>query len=254
MTAPYGTTPGGAGDLGGDTGDLSVTSGEFRRRQYSTAPEWTGPGYQGGPPVGVGTRTGRRWRRKHTLGCFGSLVAIVVLGVGIQLAFTPWAVHIGGSFTPMMRWTGVAEAHTASGASYAVQLTINANNLSQHACSQYGCDDFHGTLTVCTAAGMYTFTNVSGTVGGWLSTDGQDMNVSFSHGSTTADRGLLGYLRGTWHGKVYQATDAGYLDRDFQPDGTPRTSVGSAVAADAATLAFQPGDFTSACKQVARGG
>jgi hypothetical protein len=76
------------------------------------------------------------------------------------------------------------------------------------------------------------------------------MTIEFSHGSVVSDKGLQGTLRGTWHGKVYQANDGGYLDRDFASNGTPRTEVTSPDAKDAVTLPFQPGDFTTACDSV----
>jgi hypothetical protein len=251
MTTPYGTAPGATGD-----GDPNVTDGADYRRPYSTAPEWSGPsGYTGIPrPAGTGVRTGRRWRRKHTLGCFGTLIAAVVFVVLLQVLFTPWAMHIGDSFTPLMSWSGVAEGRSATGSSYAVQLNISANNLSQHSCSGVGgCDDFHGTIVVCTAAGQYTMGNVSGKVGGWLSTNGQQMSVSFSGRRNTPTQYLLGNLHGTWHGKVYQATDGGYLDRNFKPDGTPRTVFSTVDANDTTSLAFRPGNFDTACAQVKRG-
>jgi hypothetical protein len=199
----------------------------------------------------AGQGTGRRWKRKHTLGCFGTLVAIVVLVLVIQILVTPWAFHIGGSFTPMMRWTGVAEGSARNGGgTYAMQIQIVANQLNDHACDQFGCDDFHGSAAVCTAAGEHRFTNISGKVGGWTSVDGQKMSVDIAHGTTTIDRNMQLVLTGTWHGKVYQANDKGYLVRDFDITGVPRPAVGSAQLSDAVQLAFQPGNFAALCAQV----
>lgn len=260
MTTPYGTPPG-TGD-----GEPSVTSGGTFPRPYGTAPEWSGvstppgapvqpgfgPGFGPGAGRGVRVRPGRRWRRKHTLGCFGSLVALVLLVLILQILITPWAFHIGNTFTPLMHWSGVSQARTANGASYAVQLNITANDIGEHACSQNGCDDFHGSMVVCTAAGKFSFNNISGKVGGWLSTDGQDMSVSFSGKRGQPTDGLLGFLHGTWHGAVYQATDGGYLDRNFNPDGTARRVFTSPDPKQTASFTFQQGNFDSACAQVER--
>lgn len=257
MTNPYDPQP--PSGYYPPTGDPSLPGGTVPTQPY-------GPPSQFGSPPGFGGTTapgrggfggrlpgvGRPWRRRHTLGCFGSLVALALLVLVIQVAFTPWAFHIGGTFTPLMNWTGVATGHTPSGSSYAVRLSLQANTISDRACSQYGCDDVHGTVDVCTSAGQYTFINMSGKVGGWLSTDGQKMTIGFSHGKDPSTRNLEGTLTGTWHGKVYQASDGGYLDRDFDTNGTPRTEVTSADPHDAATLAFQPGDFTAACDSVKR--
>jgi hypothetical protein len=221
---------------------------------WSPAPpqqQWVpvSPGRQ--PPYG-GPRAvpGRRWKRKHTLGCLGSLIALVILVAAIQILITPWAFHIGSKFTPGMSWTGVAVGHSPAGQPFAARLTIQANTLDRHSCSQAGCDDFHGRMDVCTAAGRYSFTNVSGTVGGWRSTDGQTMKFRVAHGTTPATRYLQMDFTGTWHGRVYQSSDEGNLVYGFLPTGGPRTEVTSANPADAVALAFQPGDFDKACASV----
>src|SRR5215467_2920089 len=138
MTTPYGTAPGAMGD-----GEPSVTSGGSFPRPYGTAPEWSGvspppavpvgPGAGPGVGPGIAVRPARRWRRKHTLGCFGSLIALTLAVIILQVLITPWAMHIGNTFTPLMHWSGIAQARTANGASYAVQLNIAANNISEHA-------------------------------------------------------------------------------------------------------------------------
>jgi len=192
----------------------------------------------------------RRWKRKHSLGCFGSLILLVVLGVLIQVLFTPWAFHIGGSFTPSMRWTGVAEGQAPDGSAYAMQIKLAANNVSQHACSSRGCDDFHGTASVCTAAGEFQLKNLLGQVGGWTSIDGQKMTLSIAQGTTNADQYLLLRLTGTWHGAVYQANDEGYLVRAFNPNGTLRAAVPVEQQSNAVALAFKPGDFAALCAKV----
>jgi hypothetical protein len=203
------------------------------------------------PYPGVPAPGGRRWKRRHTIGCFGTLILIVVLGVGIQVLFTPWAYHLGGRFSPSMKWSGVAVGTAPrGGGTYAVRLNLRANNLAQHDCSSRGCDDFAGTMEVCTAAGEFSFTQLSGTVGGWLTVNGQKMHLDGRFGTTAADRGLLFVFDGVWHGQTYQASDDGYLVYSFNPDGTPRAGLTSAHTADAVPLAFRTGDFTKLCQQV----
>jgi hypothetical protein len=194
---------------------------------------------------------GRRWRRKHSLGCLGSLVVLAILVVGLQVLITPWAFHLGGSFTPSMSWTGVAEGTAPHGGGrYAVQIKIVANTLSEHACSQDGCDDLHGSASVCTATGEFGFRNVTGKVGGWSSVDGQKMSLGITHGTNTADRNMQFELTGTWHGAAYQANDEGFLVRGFDAAGRPRPEVSPELQSNAVALTFEPGDFGSLCAKI----
>ena len=208
----------------------------------------TQPTYGVPTPPTFSTRR-RRFKKRH--GFLGLLVVLLIV-ILVQVLIAPWAFHIGGSFTPLGNWTGAAQGKAPNGDRYAVQLDLQMYLLNDHPCSQLGgCDDFHGTMTVCTKAGRYTLQNMSGKVGGWLSTDGQTMRFSFAPGRNNKDYHLLGQvigdMQGVWHGKVYQATDEGYLERDFKPDGTPRSVVTSADPKQAVALAFQPGNFDAMC-------
>jgi hypothetical protein len=235
---------------GGPTAPTGPAAPTWGGPAQPTAPTW---GVPTPPTVATGTRRGRRFRKRHS---FLLLFGVILLLVIVQVIVAPWAFHIGGKFTPLGNWTGAAQGKAPSGDRYAVQIQLEFNTLQDRACSQTGgCDDFHGTLLFCTKAGQYKITNMSGQLHGWLSTEGRTMNVDFQPDRKDSQQvqQVLGVFRGTWHGDVYQATDGGYLERDFGSNGVPRTVVTTADPKQSVTLAFQPADFNAMCAALKSG-
>jgi hypothetical protein len=182
------------------------------------------------------------------LGCFGSLLVIALGAVLVWVLLAPWSLHIGGQFTPLGRWSGVGRAHTPDDGDFGIQLNLAVSG--RHSCSRLTgkCTDFEGNAVICTKAGRYTFTRLDGSVGGYLSLDGQPMTLLITHGSATHYLKLQ--LNGTWHGPAYDASDGGYLTYSFNPDGTPRAAVSSPDPAKAAQVSIRPGDFTALCHSI----
>jgi len=191
-------------------------------------------------------------RRFGRLGCLGTLVLLVVLALAVEVFSAPWALHLGGGFNPLERWSGIARAHTPDGGDFGIQLNLTVNGLDHRSCSRLTgrCRDLRGNAVICTKAGRFTFNNLDGSVDGYWSIDGQPMIVSIGHGSTTLTRYQSLTFTGTWRGPAYEASDGGYLSRDFAPDGTARREVGSADPTKAVRFAFQPGDFTALCHTI----
>jgi hypothetical protein len=206
--------------------------------------------YPAGPPP-TSTPAPRRRRRFGRLGCLGSLVVVLLLAVVVGVFVTgPWALHIGGQFTPLWRWSGISRAHSPDGSDVGIQLNLSVRG--RPSCSRLtgACSNLRGNAVVCTKAGRFGFSNLDGTVGGYLSTDGQPMTITFGHGDTTLTRYLSVTLKGTWHGSAYDASDGGYLARAFAPDGSPRTAVTSPDPAKAAAVSIRPGDFAALCRGI----
>ncbi|TML33501.1 MAG: hypothetical protein E6G35_00430 [Actinobacteria bacterium] len=194
----------------------------------------------------------RRRRRVGPLGCLGTLVLIAVVALAVEVFSAPWALHLGGGFNPLERWSGIARAHTPDGGDVGIQLNLKVNALDRRSCSRLTgrCSDFGGTAVICTRAGRFTLSRVDGSVDGYWSIDGQPMTVSMTHGTMTPARYLSLTFTGTWHGPAYEASDGGYLSRDFLPDGNARSQVGSVDPAKAVRFALQPGDFTALCHTI----
>lgn len=232
---PQGSPPGQPTYGGGSTPDWN-----------NVPPAGGGPGQFTGRGAGGGRK--RRWRHRHT---FLSLIVLVVLVALVQVLLTPWAFHIAGKFTPTGHWSGVAQGKTASGQRFAVQLNLISDDMGRHACSsQGGCEDFHGTAVICTAAGRYTFNNLSGEVGGWLSLNGQNMVLDLDQSKPGPTRNLQATLRGKWSNVGWDASDGGYLARDFLASGVPQTQLGSPKQSDAVALDFRPGNIDALCRGV----
>ena len=100
----------------------------------------------------------RRRRRVGPLGCLGSLVLIVVVALAVEVFSAPWALHLGGGFNPLERWSGIARAHTPDGGDFGIQLNLKVNALDRRSCSRLTgrCSDFGGTAVICTRAGRFT--------------------------------------------------------------------------------------------------
>jgi hypothetical protein len=179
-------------------------------------------------------------------------LAVVVIG-GLRVITGPYSLHIGGSFTPLGTWSGVAKGVTPAGDPYAIQLNLSTPRVGRAGCFAHSCTEFDGTGAVCTKKAVYKFTGLdaSGPLGAWWSLDGREMTVGLDDlQAPGSPQSTSVTLRGTWHGPVYQATDGGYLTDVFASDGSARTSTSSPNAADSASFAFRPGDFAALCRQV----
>jgi hypothetical protein len=178
------------------------------------------------------------------------LLGVVIAVAAVQVLVTPWAFHMGERISILGRWSGSAVAQGTNGGRYAIQLNLRFRPLGDQACSPSGCSDFQGSAVICTPAGIFTFTNLGGKTGGWWSTNGQPISVDITHGSTPATRYLQASIKGIWRGTGINATDGGYLARDFLPDGTPRVQLPPADPADAVPLTFSLGNFAARCRSV----
>jgi len=180
------------------------------------------------------------------------LGAAAVLAVGVFAVTEPYAFHIGGGFTPLGRWTGVAEGTGPGATRYAVELNLQAP-VPGRECSSNGCAKFVGTAVVCTRKVRLTYAGLHADGSGWLSLDGHPMTVVLSspspHQVTAADV----ELHGAWQGPAYVASDVGSLTSDYDSSGEPRTQVPGFDPKAAVHLTFRPGDFDTLCRAVQAG-
>ena len=66
--------------------------------------------------------------------CLLTILLLLVLGVavvyGVTLITSPWAIHIGGSTTPLLHWDGYGEGVTPAGTHVAVALSLGPRQAS----------------------------------------------------------------------------------------------------------------------------
>ena len=201
-------------------------------------------------------RFGRR--RRGRFGCLGLLVILVIVVIAVFIVPNPWALHIGGRFTPLESWQGYGAVQASNGGHYELYLNLaggvanagrDGSNLS---CSGRGCDSLSGSAKLCTQSGQtYTF-RVSGAVHSWLSTDGAATSVDLTNSPPLPD-GWVVALHGVWHGPALELSSPdNSFTEVFTPRGAIRTVTSTADAGTAHTTIRYgtTGDFTAACHQL----
>ena len=243
------------------------------------------PGYQTGPGPGSGSgygpdgvptpygpygpmpnlggrmprgRFGGRRRGCLGCGCLPLLGIIVLVVIAIYIVPNPWALHIGGRFTPMETWQGYGTVQASNGGHYVLYLNLrgglaNGGERGHLSCSGRGCDSLFGTGKLCTQAGQtYTF-EVNGAVHSWWSTDGAATSVDLTNSPPLPDGWVVAW-HGAWHGPALQLSspDDSFTEV-FTPRGAIRTVTSTADAGTAQTTVRYgtDGDFTAACRRLA---
>ncbi|MGC2195685.1 MAG: hypothetical protein WA628_13485 [Terriglobales bacterium] len=149
------------------------------------------------------------------------LVLILALIYGAIVLLNPWAIHIGGRWTPLLIWTGTGKLVTASGA-YPLMVTPSP--------SPYGSrlrldglratSGFSGWGWLCTPQGTTVRLRVSGMIyGAWRSTDGAQLEFRLieriKNFPTIQDGGYVD-LFGYWHGPQLVMDDRGEWSAPFR--------------------------------------
>jgi hypothetical protein len=185
------------------------------------------------------------------------LVLVIVLAV-LYVAPNPWALHIGGRFTPAETWEGYGEVHASNGGRYVLYLNLrggllNSTDDGSLSCSGRGCDSLGGHANLCTTSGKtYTFF-LYGDVDSWWSTDGAQTTVDLTNSPPLPD-GWVVALRGAWHGPNLQlASPDNSWTEVFTPAGAIRTTTSTADAGMATTtISYGSHDaFEAACEALA---
>ncbi|MGE5287828.1 MAG: hypothetical protein ACM3ML_11600 [Micromonosporaceae bacterium] len=175
---------------------------------------------------------------------------------------SPWVLHIGGTFTPTMSWSGYGMVTDSNGGRYLLYTDFRAGYLLAtkeirgSACSGFGCDNLRGTARLCTVSGTETFA-LTGDVHSWLRTEGARTDLSFTGGKPKPlPAGWLVAMRGTWHGPALAvASPDNSFTEVFTPRGAIRT-VTSTADAGTARVTLRPGSaaaFSRACRSLAGG-
>jgi hypothetical protein len=70
-----------------------------------------------------------RFRRRR-LGCLGALILVVIVLAVVYTLPNPWALHIGGRFTPTESWQGYGAVAASNGGRYELYLDLRGGLLS----------------------------------------------------------------------------------------------------------------------------
>ena len=105
------------------------------------------------------------------------LVAVVGGAVfyAVVVVLDPWALHIGGRFTPFLTWQGSGKLVTKSGSQYPLYVYFYpSSHFSQlHMDGLRPTGGVQGSAWLCTSRGVTQRLTLSGTIyGGWRSTEG----------------------------------------------------------------------------------
>lgn len=189
------------------------------------------------------------------------LLLIVGLAlVAVSVVPTPWALHIGGPFTPLGSWSGYGAVQASNGGRYVLFIQFHGGIIGRHgrtSCSGRGCTNMFGTATLCTESGKtHTFT-LDGEVHGWWTTDGSRTTIQLTGG--TPDRlpsGWVVALHGSWDGPALslESPDNSFT-KVFTPAGAIRRVTSTADQGTARTTLRSGSEsaFALACHSLLAG-
>jgi hypothetical protein len=206
-------------------------------------------------------RRDRPWRQPRRFGCLGLLVLLVFVLIFVDVLPTPWALHIGGRFTPLGSWEGYGQVMASNGGRYVLSANLRGGLVGSDGrpdCSmQGGCDTLHGSAKMCAENGTTYSFSLSGAVHSWLSTNGAKTDIDLTGGSPTPlPDGWVVAFHGIWHGPVLAlASPDNSFTEVFTRRGAIRTTTSTADAGTA-TVTLQYGsaaDFSRACHTLAAG-
>ncbi len=201
----------------------------------------------------------RQRRRRHIW--IRLLLILIVVFLLVDVVPTPWALHIGGRFTPLSTWDGYGPVRATDGGKYVLFTHLQGGIFGTRGrvdCDgRGGCNNLHGSAKLCTEGGStYTFA-LTGAVHSWWRTDGARSTIDLTGGSPTAlPDGWVVAFHGFWHGPALAlASPDNSFTEVFTPRGAIRHVTSTADAGGATvTLRYGSSDaFTSACRALAAG-
>jgi hypothetical protein len=163
-------------------------------------------------PVTVGGNSPSRSKRRGC-GCIPGVTGVLIFTIAAMLLVKPWAVHIGGRWTPALVWHGVGKLQSTSGAKYGIFLDLSMSS------GRDGRRDFMGTAKICTQQGDIYPLAVDGYLKrAWLDVEGKQVVFYLSNPKEARPR-LNFSLLGAWHGRELSLDDKGSMAMSFSPDG-----------------------------------
>jgi len=153
-------------------------------------------------------------RKKTGGGCLGSVGGAIVAVLVVSLLLNPWALHMGGRWTPALTWHGVGNLHSSTGAAYGLYMEVMLRGGTG-----VRSRNLQGTAKLCTLQGQVYPLTVSGYLRrAWLDADGKPVTFSF-YSPKDAQPVLRFDLLGSWKGQELVLDDKGTMAMSFSVDG-----------------------------------
>ena len=148
------------------------------------------------------------------------LVLGLALVYGVIVATGPWALHIGGRWTPLLYWSGSGKLVTKHGTYPLYVFFFPSAHFSQlHLDGLRPTGGVQGSGWICTSPGVTQYLKLSGTIyGGWRSTEGSLMNFRLLEPNILDVGQRRGYfdLYGRWQGPQLVMNDRGSPGSTFR--------------------------------------
>ena len=198
-----------------------------------------------------------RFRRRHP---WIMLLFVLVIATAATLVPTPWALRIGGRFTPTLTWDGLGPLQASNGGHYLLFADLHggafAPGFHGHSCSRFGCVTLYGTAKLCSRSGVESL-KVQGKVNGWLHTDGARTTFDLTSAAPEPlPSGWVVAFHGRWDGPdlVLDSPDNSFTEL-FTPEGRIRhiTSTADAGTAHLRLSYGSEAEFKQACQVLQAG-
>jgi hypothetical protein len=160
-------------------------------------------------------------RRSPLAKLFGVLVLGGALLYAVVVLTGPWALHIGGRWTPLLTWQGAGKLLTKGGIEYPLYVSFYpSSHFSRlHMDGQRPTGGLQGSGWLCTSRGVTQRLELSGTIyGGWRSTEGSLMAFRLLEPKIIDIGQGQGYfdLVGRWRGPELVMDDGGHVGNPFR--------------------------------------
>jgi hypothetical protein len=184
-------------------------------------------------------------KKRRGCGCLGSVGGAIVFVLAVMIFLNPWALRMGGRWTPALTWHGVGKLQSTNGASYGLfmEVTLSLRRGRGH--------NLQGTAQLCTPQGEIFPLTVDGYLQrAWLDADGKA--VTFYFRSLKGAQPRLNFsLFGSWQGQMLVLDDKGNMAMSFAADGRAKGYLNGANAAKedtTGTLHYATeSEFTAVC-------
>jgi hypothetical protein len=194
-------------------------------------------------------------RARH--GCFIQLLAVLALGIvlvlGLNAVFMPWAFYMGGQFHIIPQWTGWGRMHSKLAGDYILYVQLSPARPSKFA---RNVPWVSGRAVLCTPRGERYKLRLGGDFEKTSGTDLQSKkahlymhNYSALSGSTAPSL----EFRGKWNNPDLVLDDGGSLTRAFDPGGKLANPHMRPYVQEVAPLTLHQGswsDFQAACSAI----
>ena len=188
--------------------------------------------------------------RRRGRGGFLFLLVILLLIYGGIVATSPWALHIGGQWTPLLYWSGSGNLVTANG-SYPLYVLFypspHMSRLRLDGLRPTG--GLQGSGWLCTSAGTTQYLKLGGTIfGGWSNIETGVTEFRLLERDPFHNDPQQGYidLYGRWNGPELTMNDRGEQSEAFRSSLNVRNASVTFTHADYSDFKARCANFTGA--------